>query len=111
MLISGEFLTKPNHGAIEMVQLQIVNPINPVIVAPNLAGAIGTRHHQTVQHGQKNGALDGKLEPASSEQFFNHGRTATVAPQPLEHQRRPDAPTPYVGHAAFLDQGQDHRPL
>src|SRR5450759_5059372 len=75
-----QFLTKPDHRAIEMMQLQLIDAIDAVVVSPILASAVGARHHEAVQHGQEHRALDRKLEPAPGQQFFHHGATATVAP-------------------------------
>ena len=76
-----------------------------------LAGAIRARHHEAMQHGQKHGALDRELEPAPSQELLDHGAATALLPQPLEQQRRADAPTHDIRRTAVRDQRQDHRAL
>ncbi len=64
-----------------------------------------------MQHGQEHRALDRELEAACGQQAFHHGAATALLPQPFEQQRRADAPTRQVRHAAVLDQRQDHRAL
>ena len=106
-----QLLAQPAHGAIEMVEMQIVDAVDAVVVAPMLAGAVRARHHEAVQHGQEHRALDRELEAASEQQTLHHGAATAVLPQPLEQQWRADAPARDVGRAAVLDQRQDHRAL
>lgn len=94
-----------------MMQFQIVAAVNAVIVAPILASAIRARNHEAVQHGQEHRALDRELEPPPDQEFLHHGAAAAFAPQPLEQQGGPDAPTLHVRGAAAVDQRHNHRSL
>jgi hypothetical protein len=57
---------------VEVVQLQPVHPLDPVIGHPFLAAAIGTRPEPPVQDAGEDGALDGKLKTAAGEQLAQY---------------------------------------
>ena len=94
-----------------MMQIKPVDVVDMIVVAPMLAGSVRARHHKTMQHGQEHGALDRELEAACGQQAFHHSAATALLPQPFEQQRRADAPTRQVRHAAVHDQRQDHRAL
>ena len=94
-----------------MVQIEITDAVDAIVVAPVLTGTIGARHHEAMQHGQEHRALDRELETASGHKPLDHGAATALLPQPLEQQRRADAPARHVRSAAVLDQRQDHRAL
>src|SRR4029077_5269353 len=58
------FSAEPAHGAIEMMEFQLVDAVDAIIVAPMLASTVGARNHEPMQHGQEHRALDRELEPA-----------------------------------------------
>jgi hypothetical protein len=66
------------------MKVQIVDAVDAIVFAPLLAGAVGTRHHQPMQDGEEDGALDGKLELAVGEQVVQNFAALGIAPQPLE---------------------------
>jgi hypothetical protein len=104
----GQFLAEPGHGAVEMTQLKIGDAVDTVVVAPLLAGPVGTGDHQPVQHGEEDGALDRKGELTLGQQAIQDLAASGLAPQALEQQRRTDAHTGQIGHDAVVEQGQDH---
>ncbi len=106
-----QLFAQPAHGAIEMMELQLIDAVDAVIVAPMLAGAVGTRHHEAMQHRQEHCTLDRELEPAPGQELLNHGAATALLPQPFEQKCGADAPTRQVRNAAVLDQRQDHRAL
>src|SRR5215470_5460568 len=93
------------------MQVQVIDARDAVVVAPLLADAIRTGHHQPMQHGEEHRALDRKLEAAPGEQLVHHRSALGVAPQPLEQQRRTDPFTGQLRDAAFVQQRQHHRSL
>ena len=109
--LSGSSLAQPGHGAIEMMEPEIIDAVDTVILAPVLAGAVRARHHEAMQHSQEHRALDRELEPAPGQQILHHGAATALLPQPFEQQRGADAPTRHLRHAGVLDQRQDHRAL
>jgi hypothetical protein len=68
-----------------MMQLQAVDTVDAIVVAPLLAGAIGAGDHQPVQDGEEDRALDGKLEAAISQKFMQHlAAAAVIGPMRLQ---------------------------
>ncbi len=66
-----------------MMELQLVDAVDTVIVAPMLAGAVGTRHHEAMQHRQEHRTLDRELEAAPGQELLNHGAATALLPQPF----------------------------
>jgi hypothetical protein len=64
-----------------------------------------------VQHGQEAGALQREAEASLGGQVLDHRAAAGLTPQPLERQRRPDAPGGQNRRAVLVDQREDHRTL
>ena len=64
-----------------------------------------------MEHGQKGGALDRKLELPPCDQLFQCCAAANLLPQPLEQQGWPDPPTQGIGRRFALDHRQHHRTL
>ena len=83
-----------------MMQLQAVDTVDAIVVAPLLAGPIGAGNHQPVQDGEEDRALDGKFEAAISQKLVQHLAAAAVAPETLEQQRRADAVAAEAGTPA-----------
>jgi hypothetical protein len=61
-----------------------------------------------VQHGQKHGALDRKLELAGGQQVFDHRSAKAVVPKSLEQERRTDPLGVDRRRLALLDGRQQH---
>ncbi len=99
LLVFGKLLAEPRHGAIEMMQLEAVDAIDAIILAPAIGGAVRAAAEQAVQHGQERRALQREVMLARPRQAFDHAPAARLLPHPLECERRTDAP------------GRDRRPL
>src|ERR1019366_4399806 len=108
LLALRQFLAQPGHGAIEMMEPEIIDAVDAVILAPVLAGTVRARYHKTMQYGQEHRALNRELEAAPGQQILHHGAATAVLPQPFEYQRGADASTRHLRHAGVLDQRQDH---
>ena len=94
-----------------MMEIELLDAVDAVIVAPVFAGAVGARNDQSMQDGQKDGALDRKLETPSPEKLLDNGLAAGLAPQPIKQQRSADAPAVEIRCAAILQNGKDHGAL
>src|SRR3954468_2597786 len=60
------------HGAIEVMQRQLVRARDGVVLDPLVAGPVGTRGEEPVQDGGEDGALDVELEAAPGKQLLDH---------------------------------------
>ena len=65
LLVVGQHLTQPSHGPVEMVQLKRVTALDLIIPLPFVGGSITAGDEETMQHGEKDGSLDVKLEAAT----------------------------------------------
>jgi hypothetical protein len=79
------------HGAVEVVQRQLVRARDGVVRDPLVAGPVGTRGEEPVQDGGEDGALDVELEAAPGKQLLDHRLAAGLLPQPAEQQGAADA--------------------
>ena len=68
----NDLLAEPRHCPVEVVQLQPIDALDPVINHPFLAAAIGARDEQPMQDAGEDGALDGKLKTAARDQLAQH---------------------------------------
>src|SRR5512134_2518811 len=91
-LLVGQFLTQPGDGPVQLVQVDAVEPGNPVALQPLVAGPVGARHAEPVQHAGEDRPLDRELELTLGQQPLDHRLAAGLAPQTLEDQRRTEAP-------------------
>ena len=90
------------------MQLQLLDPGDPVVGHPFLAAAIRTRHEEPVQDAGENGALDSKLKPAVREQLAQHLGNAEPFPEP---PKQPWPANPGASNAARLHVGQNDRTI
>ena len=91
LLLFRQLLAQPRHGSIEVMQIERLDAGDGVILAPAIRRSVGTAHEQPVQHRKEHRAFQGKAVLAFPRQLRNRRATAGLLPQPLEHQRRPDA--------------------
>ncbi len=91
-VLVGKLFTQPGNRPVQMVQIEAVDPGNPVTLQPLVAGPVGAGDAKTVQHADEDRPLDRKLELALGEQSLDHRLAAGLAPQTCEDQRRADAP-------------------
>jgi len=105
LLIEGQGFAQPTHGAIQVLQFQLVDARDAVILFPTLASAIAAGSAQAMQDGEEDGALDGELKAAWREQLGDDWLAAGFLPQALEYQRRSDALAGQGGHLAVAMGG------
>ena len=74
------------------MQLEAIDAVDTIILAPAVGGAVRAAAEQAVQHGQERRALQREVMLARARQAFDHAPTARLLPHPFEGQRRPDAP-------------------
>ena len=92
LLVFGKLLAEPRHGAIEMMQFEPLDAVDAIILAPAIGSAIRTAAKQAMQHGQERRALQREVMFSRARQALDHASAARLFPQPLERQRRPEAP-------------------
>ena len=73
------------------MQLDPVDAVDAVILAPAVGGAVRAAADEAVQHGQERRALQRELMVARAGQALDHGPAAGLLPHPLEGERRTDA--------------------
>ena len=102
-----QFFAKPCHRPIQMMQLQRLGAGDPVVLAPAIGRQIRAAAHQPVQHGKENRPLERELVPPLRRHVVDHGATAGLGPQTLEHQGR--AGPPHRRCRVVLRRGHHHR--
>ncbi len=107
LLLFRQLLAQPRHGSIEVMQIERLAAGDGVILAPAVGRAIGAAHEQPMQHREEHRAFQPKAVPAFARQLGDHRATAGLLPQPLEHQRRPDAADRNC-HCSFIGRAQHH---
>src|SRR6266436_6765499 len=88
LLVVGQDLTEPAHGAIEMMQFELVDTLQNIVVLPTFGGAIAARIEQAVQDGHEHGAFDGELETPTTEQVANNGLATGLLPEFFKNEGR-----------------------
>ena len=63
-----------------MMEIEFVDAVDAIIVAPMLASTVGARHHEAMQHSQEHCALDREFEPAPGQQPLHHGVASALMP-------------------------------
>ena len=93
------------------MQLDPVDAVDAIILAPAVGGAVRAAAEQTVQHGQERRALQRKVMLARARQAFDHAPAAGLLPHPLEGERRTDAPGRDHSRLAALERVEHDRLL
>jgi hypothetical protein len=96
-------LAEPSHRPIQMMQLEPVDAIDPVILPPPIGRPVGSAGEQTMQHGEEDGALERKPMLALTRKLLDDGPTPGLLPQPLEHESRPNAPHVSADRSPVVD--------
>ena len=108
LLFLGQLLAQPGHRPVEMMQIEPLDADDGVILAPAIGGAVGAADEQPVQHREEHGALKRKTVLAFARQLGDHRPAAGLLPQPLEHQRRPDATDRNLDRGIIAGRAQHH---
>ena len=110
LLVFRKVFAQPGHGAVEMMQVQLAGAFDGVVVFPLLGGAVAAGREEAMQHGEEDGALDGKLEAPVLEQGRQDFIDRAVLPEPVEDQRWPDLGA-VSGDAVASRMGAEHGKL
>ena len=89
LLAFGEFFAEPAHGAIEVMQAEALDALDPVILPPAVGGAIRAARKQAVQNGKENRALQRKIILARTGEARDDCPAAGLLRQALERQGGP----------------------
>lgn len=92
LLIFAQFFAQPGHRPIKVMQVEMLNAIDGVILAPAVGRPIGAAGEQAMQNGEKHRAFERKAVLAGTGDVFNHLAAASLFPQSLEDKGGPDPP-------------------
>ena len=65
LLVLGQHFAQPSHGPVEVVELKRVTAVDLIIPPPLVGSSITAGDKEAMQHGEKDGPLDVKLEAAT----------------------------------------------
>src|ERR1700693_3538717 len=85
-----QFLAEPSHRPIEMMQIETLDAIDPVILPPPISGTVRSAGEQAMQHGEEDGAFECKPVLALTRELLDDGPAPGLLPQPFERESRPD---------------------
>jgi hypothetical protein len=102
-----QFFAEPSHRPIEMMQLETLDAIDPVILPPPIGGPVRSTGEQAMQHGEEDGAFERKPVLAPAGELLDNAPAPGLLPQPLEHETRPDAPHVSADRSPVVE-GVDH---
>ena len=88
------------------MQIDVLDAIDRIILAPAVRRAIGAAREQAMQNSEKHRAFERKTMFAGTSEVFDHLAAAGLFPQALEHQSRPDAARRVRRHRS-LGEGVD----
>ena len=92
LLVFGQLFAEPGHRPIEMMQVEALDALDPVILPPAVRRPIRAAGEQAVQNGEEHRALQREIMLAGAGEVFDDFPAAGLLPQSFERQRRPDAP-------------------
>jgi hypothetical protein len=87
----GQRLTQPGHGARQLVQSERLGAGNLIGIQPGVAGPVGPRHHQAVQHAGEHRAFQREAEAPARGELLDHRGATGLLPQPAEDHWRANA--------------------
>ena len=73
-----------------MMQFEALDPIDPIILAPAIRGAVRAAGKQPMQNGEEQRALQREIMLARAGQRLDHAAATGLLPQALEYQGGPD---------------------
>ena len=92
LLIFAQLFAQPSHRAVKVMQVETLDAIDGVILAPAIRRPIGTAGEQAMQNGEKHRAFERKAVLAGTGEVFDHLAAAGLFPQSLEDKGGPDPP-------------------
>jgi hypothetical protein len=90
------------------MQIEPLDADDSVVLSPAIGGAVGATDEQPVQHREEHRALKRKTVLAFARQLGDHRPAAGLLPQPIEHQRRPDAMDRNLDRGIIAGRAQHH---
>src|SRR5271165_2837490 len=90
LLILAQFLAKPSHRAIKVMQIELLDALDPVVLPPSVRRAIGAARKQAMQNGEEHRALQREIMMARAGQVLDDFAATRLLPQSFERQRRSD---------------------
>jgi len=90
LLLHRQRLTQPGHGAIKVLQIDVVQIPEGIPAAPAFRSAVASGGEQAMQYRDEYDPFERKPELPPGEQFPENRGDSQFLPQPPEHQRRPD---------------------
>ena len=100
LLLLRQLVAEPAHRPVEVMELEVVAPLDLVVLPPLVGGAVAAGGEEPVQDGEEDGPLERELEPPSLEELPEDRPTAGGLPEPLEDQGRTDVADGDGGEAA-----------
>jgi hypothetical protein len=91
LLVPGQFLAKPGHGAVEVMELEAVAGPDLVVGPPLVGGPVTAGGEEAMEDGEEDRPLDIELEAASLQELLDNVAAAGLVPEPLEDQGGSDA--------------------
>jgi hypothetical protein len=80
LFVARQFLAQPRHRPIKVMQVEPLDAVDPVVLAPAVRRPIGPAREQAVQHGEEDRTFERELVLAFSCEFFDHGAAAGLFP-------------------------------
>src|ERR1035437_6000630 len=104
-----QLLTEPGHRPVEMMQVEPLDAVDPVILSPPIGRPVRTTGAQAMQHGEEDGAFERKPMLALPGELLDDGPASGLLPQPFEHQGGPDESDVSGDCGAVVDRIDDDR--
>ena len=89
-MVCWQWIAEPGHGAIHVMQIEVVFAIDEVVGFPALAGPITAGGAQAMQDGKEEGAFDGEIEGAVGQELAKDLLATGLLPEALKDERGAD---------------------
>ena len=77
-------LSQPAHGAIQVMQLDALGPLDVEILFPPFCGAVASGIQQAVEHGEEDRPFHGKAPPSISYLALDCLRDSQLVPESIK---------------------------
>src|SRR5450830_1224250 len=104
-----QLLAEPGHRPVEMMQVEPLDAVDPVILSPPIGRPVRSTGEQAMQHGEEDGTFERKPMLALPGELLDDGPASGLLPQPFEHQGGPDASHVSGDCGAVVDRIDDDR--
>ena len=106
LLGGGQWLAQPGHGAVQMLQLQVLPAAGHLVAGPAQGAAIRARGAEPMQDGEEHGALEIEAEAAPAQGGAQRGAAAGEVPEPLEDQAGAEVEADGIGVVGGAEHGR-----